>query len=321
VACGRDPEAEFVGFNFGAPGLSTASTTGPNGRFAAGGGIYVDRFGTVVLRGSIVSHNSSILASLYPQFVREMSAGMAGIFVGNGGKVTVDGTTISGNVVSVDDRAGDPIGIDAGICVCGPRTSLVMRNSKVINNHVTVTVGTSVAVAGGSGGALEADGDVTITGVRVTDNTVVVSSADGVALAIAVVILLDGYKKPVAFLDNTVISGNSVSASSTTGSARIFGAGLANNRPAVLTNVQITRNVATATAPTGWVRGGGVFNGLVFFRPTPNLTLRNSSVTANSINASSGVTSQGGGLFTKGFPVTVEKSVIARNKPDQCYGC
>ena len=296
------------------------ATTGPDGRFADGGGIYVDRFGTVVLRGSVVSHNSSSLTSTYPKSVREMSATTGGIFVGNGGTVTVDGTTISGNVVSVEDREGDPIGIDAGICVCGPRTTLVMRNSKVTNNLVTVTVETSIAAAGGSGGALEADGDATITGVRVTGNRVLVRTSDGLALAIAVVILLDGDKTP-AQLDGTVISGNSVSASSTTGSVGIFGAGLANNRPTVLANVQIMRNVARATAPTGWVRGGGVFNGLVFFRPTPELTLRSSSVTSNSIEVSAGITGQGGGLFTKGFHVTMQRSVIANNRPDQCFGC
>ena len=133
------------------------------------------------------------------------------------------------------------------------------------------------------------------------------------ALAVAVVILLDGYKTP-ALLSETVINGNSVRASSTTGSVGIFGAGLANNRPAVLTNVQIMRNVARATAPTGWVRGGGIFNGLVFPRPKPDLTLKNSSVTSNSIDASSGVTSQGGGLFTRGFHVTMERSVIAHEQ-------
>ena len=33
-----------------------------------------------------------------------------------------------------------------------------------------------------------------------------------------------------------------------------------------------------------------------------------------------GLTIQGGGLFTT-FPVTLTKTVLAGNKPDQCFGC
>jgi hypothetical protein len=292
----------------------------PGGRFASGGGIYVDRFGTVLVQRSVISANRASLVSSFPKSVGEMNSNSAGIFVGNGGTITIEGSSLSGNVVTVTDLKGEPVGFDPGMCVCGPRTTLVMRNSKVTGNRMSVTVGNSTAVTGGSGGVLEAGGDVTINGVRVTDNRIVVNSPDGVALAVAVVNLYDGGAKP-ATLTDTVIAGNSVTATSARGSARVMGAGLANNRPAVLTNVQVARNRARATAPTGWVRGAGIFNGKVFFRPTPDLTLHRSSITGNSITATAGIEAHGAGVYTKSYRVTRDATVVAKNTPDQCFGC
>jgi hypothetical protein len=291
-----------------------------DGRFASGGGIFVDRFGVLVLRGSVVSKNRSSLTSTYPKSVTEMNANSGGIYVGNGGSATIERTAITGNVVTVEDLAGQPVGFDAGMCVCGPRTSLALSHSTVANNRLAATVGTSTPATGGSGGGLEADGDATISDVRVTGNTVRVTSPDGVALAVAVVNLFAQGSKPAAVSD-MVVSGNTVEAASTTGSARINGVGLANNGPAVLTNVRIIGNTGKATAPDGWVRGGGIFNGLVFPRPRPALTLRDSSVTRNSVVASDGVVVQGAGLYTAGFRVTLGQTEIARNSPDQCHGC
>jgi hypothetical protein len=100
-----------------------------------------------------------------------------------------------------------------------------------------------------------------------------------------------------------------------------MGAGLANNRPAVLTNVEISGNRAKATAPSGWVRGAGIFNGLVFSRPTPQLTVHRSSVSNNSIVATTGIDVRGAGLYTSGYRITRDAAAIAKNTPDQCYGC
>jgi hypothetical protein len=291
-----------------------------NGRFASGGGIYVDRFGTLTVQDSVVSKNLSSLSSRYPKSVGEMDGNSGGIYVANGGTATIDGTAITGNTVVVDDPLGDPVGFDGGMCVCGPRTSLTMRDSTVANNHVNVTVGTSTVAKGGSGGALEADGDAAISDAHITGNAVVVKSPAGVALAIAALNLFDEGRKP-ATLSDSLISGNTLQASSTTGSAQIQGVGLANNGPAVLTNVRIIGNTGKVTAPNGWIHGGGIFNGHVFARPTPALTLQSTAVTKNSITGSAGTSIEGGGLYTKGFPSHRSQSVIAGNTPDQCAGC
>jgi len=55
--------------------------------------------------------------------------------------------------------------------------------------------------------------------------------------------------------------------------------------------------------------------------------MTDSVVTANRLFASAGVMSQGGGLYGadpfsgQPFPVTITRTVIEGNKPDQCVGC
>ncbi len=78
-------------------------------------------------------------------------------------------------------------------------------------------------------------------------------------------------------------------------------------------------NTATATGASGSAQGGGI-NNFTLGGPPPSLTLTDSAVLANKLTASPGITPQGGGLFTA-FPVTLTRTVIAGNKPDQCYGC
>jgi hypothetical protein len=81
----------------------------------------------------------------------------------------------------------------------------------------------------------------------------------------------------------------------------------------------VTGNNVTANAPAGSAHGGGILNDS-FGGPPPSLTLTDSAVVANKLTASPGITPQGGGLFTA-FPVTLTRTVIAGNKPDQCFGC
>jgi hypothetical protein len=50
------------------------------------------------------------------------------------------------------------------------------------------------------------------------------------------------------------------------------------------------------------------------------LTLENTVVTHNTLTGSGGIAVRGGGLFTN-QPVTLARSPIVRNAPDQCFGC
>ena len=114
---------------------------------------------------------------------------------------------------------------------------------------------------------------------------------------------------------DSVISGNNVTVSSTTGSATVQGVGITNNGVLELRNTRISDNTGTATGPTGDAQGGGIWNGaLLFGSPSAELTMRDSKITHNKLSGSAGIALQGGGLFTT-FPVTLTHSNISGNVP------
>jgi hypothetical protein len=121
-------------------------------------------------------------------------------------------------------------------------------------------------------------------------------------------------------ISNSVIRGNTTTASSVSGSAAVQGSGLLNEGILELRNDLIADNTGRATAPDGFAQGGGIWNGSVFNPPPIELTLDHTFVTDNRLVTSAGVAAQGGGVFTA-FPVTLRSSRIAGNNPDDCYGC
>ena len=54
--------------------------------------------------------------------------------------------------------------------------------------------------------------------------------------------------------------------------------------------------------------------------PPVQLTLRDASVTRNTLTTDSDLSRQGGGLYTT-LPVILANSPIAKNVPDDCFGC
>ena len=122
---------------------------------------------------------------------------------------------------------------------------------------------------------------------------------------------------------NSVVRDNTVSASSADGSATIAGAGITNAGALELHNVVVSGNSGNAAGTSGSALGGGIWNGRPFAPegPIPSLLLDNTLVTRNTLSASPGLSVQGGGLYTAGFAVTLTNSLIARNSPDQCFGC
>jgi len=103
--------------------------------------------------------------------------------------------------------------------------------------------------------------------------------------------------------------------------AIVRGAGLANNGPLLLSHVTISGNSATASAPHGWGRGGGVFNGLVFPTPSPSLVVHGGTISHNILRVRHGAIASGGGIYSKGFPAQAAKGVVTANMPDDCVGC
>jgi hypothetical protein len=299
-----------------------ASVSAPNGRFAEGGGIEVQNGETFVVENSTVGNNTASVSNNYPTGV-DMGAISGGIHVGGFGSATIENSQITGNTASVDDPSGFPFAFDAGLSDgfsdfgVGGQT-LVLRDTVISHNHTIANVANSDNNPSDS--ALEIDGQATVSNTTISDNTTTVTSHDGSATSLAAVVAFDFDTGSIEMTDSK-ITNNRVNVSTSTGPATILGAGLTSLAALELHNVQISGNSAHATGQAGsTAQGGGIWNGQLG-DPTPQLTLENTQVTDNVLTGGPGVTLQGGGLFTVGFPVTLDNSNISHNRPDNCAGC
>jgi hypothetical protein len=259
----------------------------PNGRNTDGGGIVSYR--TLTIEDSVISDNSSdVTASVTGSFpVDAAEANAGGLFLTPNSSTTITGSRINENGVRASNTAGDIQAESGGIDSDG---SLTLRGSSVEGNTVAGSVPAS------SGFLAEADAG----GIQVQGVTTVSDSR---------------------------IGNNSLSATSPTGTALGSGGGLFNlSASLTMERTTVTANNASATGVGGFNLGGGIGN-VQFGGGPPELTLTDSVITANRLTASAGISSQGGGLYTAdpfsgtSFPVTLIRTVIAGNKPDQCVGC
>jgi hypothetical protein len=305
---------------------NSANAVGAFGRFVSGGGILVDHFVTLTIENSNIDGNSANLTSSIPHPYPFQDGGTdvsnafgGGIQLADDVTATIRNSTLDGNSVTVNNAVGEPFGADAGICACGS-ARLTLENSSVNDNSVNVSV-LSTADSGPSGpSALELDSPGTVRNVQITGNSthVTASFGDAGALGALAVILDSGLTQTIT---NATISDNDAVATAANGAAMIAGVGITNNGPLVLTNVGVDRNHGTASGVSGFAQGGGIWNAELFAGPTSSLSLLNSHVIGNVLSAASGVLLQGGGIFTLGFPLTLQSSVVTHNTPDNCFGC
>jgi len=302
------------------------------GRFAEGGGIFVLMGSTLTVMHSLVTANSSILTSTLPvkaggQTINMVANG-GGIHVDDGSPVTVENTTITGNSVSAVDPGGPANAINAAMQVGDGH--LIMRNTVISHNHVSsiyatdgVTLPSATSLdTGGQGGTIEVDGGGTIQHTKITDNTSTSTSTDGPVDENSGLDVFPPSTSPAHLLtvQDSVIRGNTATASSGSGSATVEGAGILNTSLLKLANDQVRDNTGHATGKTGLAEGAGIWNGSSGPGTTVSLTLDHTVVTHNSLTASPGVTVQGAGLFTTISPVTLTASTITANTPDDCSG-
>ena len=121
-------------------------------------------------------------------------------------------------------------------------------------------------------------------------------------------------------ITDSLVAGNRATARSAAGTAVAHAGGIANGGTLWLRDSRVTDNRARSIGPAGEAQGGGIWNGQFPDGPTPLLTLVRSSVTHNVLRAAPGVAIQGAGVFTTA-PVSLTDTRIARNTPDQCFGC
>ena len=288
-----------------------ASATAPNGRFADSGGLFVEG-GSLTMNNSTVAGNRASLAASLPNSVGLLAIA-GGIHLGGGVAATISNTIITGNSVSMTNAIGDATAFSGGLHNDGTFT---LSNDVIAYNSVySATLPGSLGNTEGDSGAGEMAG--TISNTRFEGNSVAVKSASGTASAAAGAAIFTGT------LTSSAVSDNAVSASSPHGTVVLVGGGLQSGGPLTLRNTAVSGNRGDANGLTGTAQGGGIFavdesaNG---GPPGGPLILINSIITGNSLNGSSGITLQGGGIFATN-PVTLTHTTITNNSPGQCDGC
>jgi hypothetical protein len=259
----------------------------PNGHVADGGGIASD--GALTVADSVISDNSAEASSAVPSsipFDIRQEACCGGLVSET--PATIVRSIVRGNSVHSSNTTGDASAVSGGI---DADAGLLLVGSTVDRNRVTAEVPAfSGLVAGAAFGGVQVMGAATIR--------------------------------------SSVIVGNTLTALGVGSGANAVGAGIANlSGQLTLEKSVVAGNQGKATGNGGLALAGGILN-IDFGEGPPVLALTDSVVTANRIEGTGpGYEPQGGGIFSMdlfgpaAFPVTLTRSVVAGNKPDQCFGC
>ncbi len=307
---------------------NSVAAVAPTGRFASGGGIFVDLGARIDVAGSRIVGNSATLANSFPSPYPKGAKGVGGTNAAdaNGGGILLTDTSVATirdsvldwNTVRVDNPKGRAFGANAALCSCGS-VPLVLQHVKIRHNHLIVNVQSSTGTGPSGPGAIEVDGNATMTDVRVTGNRTVVTAVNGDADALGSMgFFFGGTVTPT--VTGARIAHNTVAAIAPHGAATVEGAGITNNGQLTLNRITVTGNVARAVGRSGSAQGAGIWNGPLFAPKSP-LAVTDSRITGNAVTGSKTILLRGGGLFTAGVPTTLTRTVLAHNSPDQCYGC
>jgi hypothetical protein len=292
------------------PGAESSVAT-----IAQGGGIRNHPGATLTLSRSFVTRNRAATTTPNGQFA-------------NGGGIADDGVLgivdsfVRGNSVEVSSSVPSSFPFDleqtaeaGGILITGSGSATITRTT-VSNNSVSSSNagGDALALAAG----IDSDGSLVLSDSRVSHN-MVSASVPPTSGATAVAAIGGIETASVATIRTSLISGNSVTANSATGAASAAAGGLGNTGQTTVQKTLVIGNRVTANGAGGSAQGGGISN-FSLGGPPPQLTLMDSVVAANKLAASSGITPQGGGIFTA-FPLTLIRTAVVGNQPDQCFGC
>jgi len=287
------------------PGVATS---------ASAGGIDAHPQGTLTLRQSAVTGNRVIAGA--PNG-REAHAGG----IGSDGTLTIEDSVVSDNSVEMSGSQpnnAEPAALAGGVHVgdcCGLAGPATITRSIIRNNRV------SIDNAGGDadafGGGILAEAPLDLSDSVLDHNRVSASASSPGATAIP-----DGGGIEIdspATIRSTVISFNTVVAAAPFGTALAFGGGIANAGQLTLAKSILVGNSVAATGAQGSAQGGGIWNG-TFGGPPTTLTASDNVIILNALSAGPGLALQGGGLYTD-FAVTLARTLLVGNKPDQCVGC
>lgn len=291
------------------------------GRFAEGGGLFVNT-GALTLRQSRVDGNRADLVTQWPSFGQgaliDMNANSGAVHIGDGIRAVITDTRMTHNAVSAINLPGEALAFDSAMLVGD--SHLLMRRTTIAHNNVLARTATSDDV-GPSGTAVELDGPALVTHSRISDNTVRAYSQNGNAGATSGLAVYDFAGNPrQVTVTHTLIQDNTALAHSVHGAASSLGSGVFTNSLLDLQHVTVRHNTATAHGVHATAQGGGIWNGVFLSGPPVKLRLGHTRVVRNVLRVSPGGIRQGAGLYTT-QPVTRSRVLIARNRPDQCFGC
>jgi hypothetical protein len=297
----------------------------PHGVIADAGGIAFNTDegsgGTFTMSNSSVTNNSATVNSDFFAFVPVGGVHLKGVPQA----VTISNSTISGNAATATNSGPFDAGVVAGgLNEAGDLVPTTLSNDVISDNTVTATtLPGSPGNAVGRSGAGEMGG--TLSNVRLTGNTVDVSSAAGDAIVLGGASVFDGgTSSNGGTITNSLINDNHIHAAAPLGSVDVRGGGLNVFGATTLRNSSVSGNTVDASGASGSARGGGIYDGFNPDGPPGGpLVLQNSNVTSNTLSNLSGtdVLLQGGGIFLQGQPITLTHSLITGNVPDQCFGC
>jgi hypothetical protein len=288
------------------------------GRYSEGGGVFADA-GVVVVRDSSVDGNRADLNTRWPSFGQGELIGMN---ANSGGIHVGDGGSVLVERSSISHNVAsaiDPLGEPVGFdsAMFVGDSALTMRHA-VLRGNSAITRAATAEDSGPGGTVLEVDAAASITDTVISRNSARATATTGLADVTNGLGVFDfvGNPRQVEVL-RTVISGNTAEAVSPNGSARAAGGGVLNNSRLTMRDSTVAGNRVNASAPSSTAQGGGIWNGVLLSGPPIELTLHGVHVTGNSATAR---TAEGGGLYTT-VPVVLDRSRISGNHPDQCAGC
>lgn len=267
--------------------VGSASGLSGLARFAEGAGIFSAR-GDVTITNSIIDGNQ---ADASPHGPIADGAGIA-----SNGTFTISNSSVTNNSAIVNDDFFFGFVQAAGIHIKGDLQAATISNTTISGNAATVTNSFGFAFVNSGGLSIDAcpPAPCVLSNDTISDNSVNVSTGpDSFGDA-------EGHSGAGEFggtLNDVRLTGNRLDVSSAAGNATAFGGGSLFDA-GTINNSLIGDNHVHVAAPLGSVdvRGGG----LNLFGPT---TLRNSTVSGNSVDASGASGSaRGGGIFDIAFP-------------------
>ena len=326
-----------------ASGLSASTTSD------ADGGAITSFLGPLTISGSTIDGNEASATGPNGRFAE------GGAIAASGGSVTVSDSSVTGNAAVLEASLPNSVvqlANGGGLHVAGDVSKATITNTTISGNSVSMTnsVGDAEAFAGGILVDLGIDftmSNSAVSGNSVSSRTLAGSSGDAEGDSGAGALLgtisntrftansvratsaagnaaaFAGALVDFGSITNSVLVDNQVHASSPTGT--VFAAGgaiVVDELGLTLRNSEVSGNTVDANAASGSARGGGIFDAPIANGPPGGpLKLVNSGVTGNALSGSPGIALQGGGLDIENKPLTLTHSFIANNSPDQCFGC